>query len=298
MVPGELVDRRFHAMYFAAGFIVVLFDPARGFFLALGQLLLLALFLALRRRDLVRENQHAFAVASIGAGLAFAASVGTNNNLLVMSMMHAVLMVPLALAVLRYWWQSVTSATVLFGYVTLLAGSIIYHKQYQSYYRSPDRQETRFVKATAPYLEGVWIPAELHALLTKVDEGLHARGFSREHDAVLAYPDLPGVGAALGLPMFGAPWLFTGYQSIDAFNCYVIRNDHNPYRYVYLLTTSPLTEDLRNCVAARLEPDPDLRRTDAGEFFHYWADRRVALQVIGPFRVKATPTDEMEKPGL
>jgi len=291
MVPGELVDRRCHAMYFAAGFVVVVFDPVRGFFLVLGQLLLLALFIALRRRDLVRENPHAFAVASIGAGLAFAASVGTNNNLLVMSMMHAVLMVPLALAVLRYWWRSVNYVVVLFGYVSLLAGSIIHHKQYQSYYRSPDRQEARFVKATAPYLEGVWIPGELHALLTNVDEGLQARGFSRQHDAVLAYPDLPGVGAALGLPMFGAPWLFTGYQRIDAFNCYVIRNDHNPYRYVYLLTTLPLTEDLRNCVAERLEPDPDLRRTVAGEFFHYWADRRVALEVIGPFLVKPPRVD-------
>jgi hypothetical protein len=289
--PDELVDRRFHALYFAVGLAVAPFDPTRGFFLVLGQMLLLMLFVVLRRRDILRDNRRAFTVGTIGAGLALVASVGTSNNLLLMSMMHAPLMVPLAIAILRYWWRSASSVTVLFGFVAVLTGSIIYHKQYQGYYRSPDRRDVRFVRATAPHLEGVWIPSDLDALLTRVEEGLRREGFSRDHDAVLAYADLPGIGAALGLPMFGAPWLFTGYQAIDAYNCYVIRHDNHRYRSVYLLLASPLTDAVEECVDERLEPLPNLRTTYVGEFFHYWADRRVALEVIGPFLVKPPRVD-------
>jgi hypothetical protein len=289
--PDELVDRRFHALYFAVGLAMAPFDPTRGFLLVLGQMLLLMLFVTLRRRDILRDNRRAFTVGTIGAGLAMVASVGTNNNLLLMSMMHALLMVPLAIAILRHWWRSASYLTVLFGCVAVLTGSVIYHKQYQGYYRSPDRRDVRFVRATAPHLEGVWIPSELDALLTKVEESLRSEGFSRDHDAVLAYADLPGIGAALGLPMFGAPWLFTGYQAIDAYNCYVIRHDNHPYRSVYLLQGSPLTDVIEECVDERLEPLPNLRTTYVGEFFHYWAGRRLALRVVGPFRVKPARTD-------
>jgi hypothetical protein len=69
------------------------------------------------------------------------------------------------------------------------------------------------------------------------------------------------------------------------------RQDTHRYRYVYVLLTSPLTEELEKCVEERLEPAPGLRVTRAGEFFHYWADRRVGLQVVGPYHVRAARAD-------
>jgi hypothetical protein len=290
--PVELVDRRFHGVYLLSGFVLVLpFDPVQGFLIVLGQMLLLFGFVLLRRHGYIVENFRACAVAAMGAVLALVAAVGTNNNLMEMSVMYALLLVPLALVVLRYLRAGVIAAPALLASLAVFAGSVIYHKQYRQYYRSPDRTEARFVRASAPHLTGVRIPIELDALLTTVEDILRTQGFSRERDAVLAYHDIPGVGAALGLPMFGAPWLLSGYDGIDAFNCYAIRQDTHRYRYVYVLLTSPLTEELEKCVEERLEPAPGLRVTRAGEFFHYWADRRVGLQVVGPYQVRAARAD-------
>jgi hypothetical protein len=290
--PVELVDRWFHGVYLLAGFVLVLpFDPVQGFLVVLGQIFLLFGFVLLRRHGYIVENFRVCAVAAMGAGLALVAAVGTNNNLIEMSVMYALLLVPLALVVLRYLGAGVIGAPALFAYLAVFAGSVIFHKQHRQYYRSPERASTRYVPSLAPRLTGVWIPAELDTLLTNVDEALHAQGFSRDRDAVLAYHDVPGIGAALGLPMFGSPWLHTGYDGIDALNCYVVRNDRHPYRYVYMVLASPFTDELRKCVEERLIPAQETREIDVGNLFHYWANRRVALRVVGPFHVRAARAD-------
>jgi hypothetical protein len=285
--PAERVDRGFHLAYLLAGLTLVLpFDPVRGFLIVLGQLVLVLLYVVARRHDVIRKNVGAHSVAVSGAGLALMAAVGTNNNLLEMSVMYALLLVPLALVVLRFLGAGARAAPALLAYLTVFASSVIYHKQYREYYRSPLRAETRYVRASAPHLAGVWIPSELDALLTSVENVLRAQGFSRDRDAVLAYDEIPGIAAALGLPVFGAPWLFSGYDGVDAFNCYVIRNERHRYRHVYMLLASPLTRELERCADERLEPAPGHRVTEAGDFFHHWAERRVALRVVGPFYVK------------
>ena len=285
--PAERVDRWFHGVYLLAGLTLVLpFDPVRGFLIVLGQMVLVLLYVFARRHEVVRAHPRDYAVAATGACLALIAAVGTNNNLLEMSVMYALLLVPLALVVLRFLGAGALAAPTLLAYLTVFASSVIYHKQYREYYRSPPRAETRYVRASAPYLAGVWIPAELDALLTNVESVLRDQGFSRERDAVLAYPEIPGVAAAFGFPMFGAPWLFSDYDGVDAFNCYVIRRESQRYRHVYKLLASPLTVQLAQCAEERLEPAPGHRVTDAGAFFHYWAGRRVRLTVVGPFQVK------------
>lgn len=150
----------------------------------------------------------------------------------------------------------------------------------------------------SPYLKGIKIEKQFAEHIDNMIQLFKKIEFNYEADRIIAYGDVPGLLAAVGVKAYGEPWLSIELVEVMNLTNSFMRTkkaieleEADKIRNIYILNTNlkPLPEDLRIFFEEKLERNRNVtKQYKIGKGTYYWFKGPVEydISIEGPFSLK------------
>ena len=143
------------------------------------------------------------------------------------------------------------------------------------------------VACAAPLLRGVTVRQDLANTIQQLRDSLGPAGFDKQHDRLLAYPDLPGLIAAAEVRSYGCAWVFSGYDCIDSINLsFFERTPMAEDSRLWLLLAGPLSDELQAYVDAKFTAGEAHKEIAIGTYWQFREKLEYNVRLLGPYLPK------------